>query len=182
MKELPQSIAEFPQKSRTKIAMNFSEKHLTVIPIPNEKNTICLGRHLASILRLGDCLTLSGDLGSGKSFLARSIIRFLMHDDALEVLSPTFTLVQLYDASIPVAPFDFYRLSSPQEEVALGFDEILNERICIIEWPEIVRSLLPKKYIDILLSQGKTGRKATISAVRCIISHINQINRSTSQQ
>ncbi|WP_244464458.1 tRNA (adenosine(37)-N6)-threonylcarbamoyltransferase complex ATPase subunit type 1 TsaE [Candidatus Liberibacter africanus] len=161
------------------MTMNFSEKNLTIIPLLHEKNTVCLGNHLASILKLGDCLTLSGDLGAGKTFLARSIIRFLTKNPELEVLSPTFTLVQLYDASIPIAHFDFYRLSGHQEVFELGLDEILNERICIIEWPEIGRKILPQKTIDIQLSQDKNGRKATVSAEKWIISHLNKIKSPT---
>ncbi|MEG8099111.1 tRNA (adenosine(37)-N6)-threonylcarbamoyltransferase complex ATPase subunit type 1 TsaE [Candidatus Liberibacter brunswickensis] len=154
--------------------MKFYEENIAIIPLPNEENTILLGKCLASILQLGDCLNLSGDLGSGKTFLARSIIRFLANNNELEVLSPTFTLVQLYEASIPIAHFDFYRLSSYQEIFELGFDEILSERICIIEWPEIGKSFLPKKSIDIQLNQEKNGRQATISAEKWIISYLNK--------
>lgn len=162
--------------------MNFSDTHSTIISLPHEKETILLGHTLAYVLKLGDCLTLSGDLGSGKSFLARSIIRFLSNNNELEVLSPTFTLVQLYEASIPIAHFDFYRLSSHQELFELGFDEILNERLCIIEWPDIGKELLPSQCICIHLEQEKNGRKATILSSKWIISHLNQMINQASQE
>ena len=80
------------------------------LPLAGEADTIRLGGDLALALKPGDCLAMSGDLGAGKSTLARAFLRAMAQDPQLEVPSPTFTLVQLYDLRIPVAHFDFYRL------------------------------------------------------------------------
>ena len=80
-------------------------------------------------LRSGDVLLLKGDLGAGKSTLARAIIRTLADDPTLEVPSPTFTLVQAYDTRVPVRHFDLYRLSSPEELTELGLDEALQDAL-----------------------------------------------------
>ncbi|EMS36533.1 hypothetical protein G653_01207 [Candidatus Liberibacter americanus PW_SP] len=146
------------------------------IPLINEKDTIQLGHNLASILKCGDCVTLSGEIGSGKTFLARSIIRFLLKKDNLEVLSPTFTILQIYESKIPIAHFDFYRLSNIQDFFELGFDELLSEGICIVEWPDVGKELLPSNRICIQLDQENIKRKATISAEKWIIDHIMNKN------
>ncbi|MBL0848757.1 MAG: tRNA (adenosine(37)-N6)-threonylcarbamoyltransferase complex ATPase subunit type 1 TsaE [Candidatus Liberibacter ctenarytainae] len=147
-----------------------------IMPLPHETDTICLGKNLACILKRGDCLALSGDLGSGKSFLARAIIRYLKQNEALEVLSPTFTLVQIYESKIPIAHFDFYRLSNPKDFFELGFDDLLNEGICIVEWPDLGKQFLPRNRIRIQLDYEKTGRKATVLAEKEIINHLYSIS------
>ncbi|MBA5724296.1 tRNA (adenosine(37)-N6)-threonylcarbamoyltransferase complex ATPase subunit type 1 TsaE [Candidatus Liberibacter sp.] len=149
--------------------MFFLMQDSMTISLSCERDTIRLGNNIARILKLRDCISLSGDIGSGKSFLARSIIRFLTKNEKLEVLSPTFTLVQIYDAKIPIAHFDFYRLSGPQDFFEIGFDETLHEGICIVEWPERGEEFLPTHRIRIHLDQEGTGRTATISAKNSII-------------
>lgn len=142
------------------------------IPLINETDTIQLGHNLACILKCGDCITLSGEIGAGKTFLARSIIRYLLQKDNLEVLSPTFTIVQIYESKIPIAHFDFYRLSNRQDFFELGFDELLSEGICIVEWPDVVKELLPSNRICLRIDQENIKRSATISAEKWIINHI----------
>lgn len=88
--------------------------------LKDEAATIQLGEDLALALKVGDCLALSGDLGAGKSTLARAFLRAVADDDGLEVPSPTFTLVQSYDLRIPVAHFDLYRLADSSELDELG--------------------------------------------------------------
>src|SRR5690606_36427200 len=83
--------------------------------LADDAATARLGEDLAMALRPGDVLALSGDLGAGKSTLARALIRALADDDNLDVPSPTFTLVQSYDARFPVHHFDLYRLASAYE-------------------------------------------------------------------
>ncbi|AGA65354.1 ATPase YjeE [Liberibacter crescens BT-1] len=140
--------------------------------LPNEYETIRFGKYLAHRLNPRDCLTLSGDIGAGKSVLARAIIRILSENDILEVLSPTFTLIQIYDAKIPIAHCDFYRLSTQQEYIELGLDEILNEGICIIEWPEIIRDFLPCFSISIHIKEENNGRNLIISSKYFIMKRI----------
>lgn len=132
--------------------------------LPDEAATILLGQDLALALRQGDVLALHGDLGAGKSTLARSLIRTLADDTDLEVPSPTFTLVQSYEARFPIHHFDLYRLSSPAELDELGFDEMLEQGAALVEWPERAGGHLPQTAIHIELLERDGGRLARISA------------------
>ena len=94
-----------------------------------------IGARLASVLRAGDVIALSGDLGAGKTTLARTILQALGHRG--EVPSPTFTLVQTYsDLAVPVAHADLYRLESPAEAEPLALDDWLLDGALLLEWPE----------------------------------------------
>lgn len=106
--------------------------------LPEEGATEDLGRFLAEFLLPGDLVALSGGLGGGKTTLARAMIRELTGDPALEVPSPTFTLVQPYEGRYgrSVVHADLYRLRSPDELVELGFDEMTDDAITLVEWPE----------------------------------------------
>ncbi|WP_179945875.1 tRNA (adenosine(37)-N6)-threonylcarbamoyltransferase complex ATPase subunit type 1 TsaE, partial [Methylobacterium indicum] len=108
------------------------------IVLPDESATEDLGRFLAEILRPGDLVALSGGLGGGKTTLARAIIREIVGDPELEVPSPTFTLVQPYEGrnGQAVVHADLYRLRGPDELVELGFDEMTERAIALVEWPD----------------------------------------------
>lgn len=110
-----------------------------------------LGAAVARQLGAGDIVALYGELGAGKTTLARALIAALGY--AGEVPSPTFTMVQYYDLS-PVAVWhiDLYRIDDPNEIIELGFEETLAEAISLIEWPERMGSLLPANRLDIVLS------------------------------
>ncbi len=131
--------------------------------LADETETARLGEDLALSLRPGDVLALKGDLGAGKSTLARALIRALADDPTLDVPSPTFTLVQSYDTRIPVHHFDLYRLSSADELNELGFDEALTQGAALVEWPERVGAHLPETSVLIELAQHGEGRLARLS-------------------
>ncbi|TPL77247.1 tRNA (adenosine(37)-N6)-threonylcarbamoyltransferase complex ATPase subunit type 1 TsaE [Mesorhizobium sp. B2-3-15] len=131
--------------------------------LADETQTARLGEDLALALRVGDVLALKGDLGAGKSTLARALIRVLADDAGLEVPSPTFTLVQSYDTRVPVHHFDLYRLSSAAELDELGFEEALAQGAALIEWPERADGYLPKATVLIELVQHGEGRLARLS-------------------
>ncbi len=141
-----------------------NDRTVFTIALKDEADTARLGEDLALALKAGDCLALSGDLGAGKSTLARALLRALADDEGLEVPSPTFTLVQTYPLRIPVAHFDLYRLADSSELDELGFDEALSDGICIVEWPEIGAEALPHDRIALTLEHKGTGRLATITA------------------
>lgn len=135
------------------------------ISLANETETIRFGEDFALALAKGDLVTLSGDLGAGKSTLARSIIRSLANNTALDVPSPTFTLVQSYpDLRLPVAHADLYRLSSGAELDELGLDEALQEGVVLVEWPERGEGYLPAPAFAVTLVHEGEGRKLVIEA------------------
>jgi len=136
-----------------------------VLPLPDLAATERLGRALAAILRPGDVVALHGDLGAGKTALARAVIRALPSPSGgaegaaeEEVPSPTFTLVQTYERDpAPVWHFDLYRIEDPEETHELGLSEALDGGITLIEWPERLGGLLPAGALSLTLSYAKAG-------------------------
>ncbi|TWG88952.1 hypothetical protein L598_000900000310 [Mesorhizobium sp. J18] len=133
------------------------ERHL-----PDEQATNRLGEDIAVVLKAGDVVALRGDLGAGKTTLARAIIRSLADDPALEVPSPTFTLVQAYETRIQVHHFDLYRLGSPEELEELGLDEAAASGVGLIEWPERAEGRITGA-INVALREQGDGRVAEVS-------------------
>ena len=132
--------------------------------LPDEGATERLGNDIAAALRPGDAVLLHGDLGAGKTSLARAVIRSLAGDRALEVPSPTFTLVQNYALRFPVQHVDLYRLADPGEVEELALDEALEESVILVEWPERAGGLLPPQDVDITLTPSGDGRIASFTA------------------
>ena len=120
-----------------------------------------LGRALAERLQPGDVIALSGDLGAGKTTLARAILAGLGHEG--EVPSPTFTLVQTYeDLRLPVAHVDLYRLDLPEEADALALDDFLVDGALLVEWPErLGRKIWPERLWLRLDGAGGADRRLT---------------------
>jgi tRNA threonylcarbamoyl adenosine modification protein YjeE len=132
--------------------------------LPGEASTMLLGQDIAMALRPGDTIALCGDVGAGKSTLARALLRALAADPALEVPSPTYTLCQRYELVFPVSHFDFYRLSGPDDIDELGFDEAIEAGAAIVEWPQRAHGRMPAGTLWIELStSGNGGRTAAIS-------------------
>lgn len=131
--------------------------------LPDEAATTQLGEDLAMAVRPGDVFLLDGDLGAGKSTLARGLIRALAGDPVHEVPSPTFTLVQSYDTPVPVHHFDLYRLSSSEELEELGFDEAVNSGVALVEWPERATDAMPATSLRIAFQHEGDGRRITIT-------------------
>lgn len=132
----------------------------------NEAATEAAGRLLAHSLRVGDVIALSGDLGAGKSCLARGLLAGLGFEG--ETPSPTFALVIPYDppaVRLPVMHVDLYRLESVEDALELGLDEALKESALIIEWPERLGSALWPHALKIRLEDaGSLGRRLTACA------------------
>ncbi|WP_428644514.1 tRNA (adenosine(37)-N6)-threonylcarbamoyltransferase complex ATPase subunit type 1 TsaE [Roseibium sp.] len=135
------------------------------LQISDEAGTRQLANDLAMVLRPGDVLCLSGDLGAGKSTLTRALLRSLAGDPELEVPSPTFTLVQTYDFDrFDLSHFDLYRLEEPEELEELGLDDLLEEGAALIEWPEKADEFLPSKALWVRITQPvEDGDKRTFS-------------------
>jgi tRNA threonylcarbamoyl adenosine modification protein YjeE len=136
--------------------------------LANEAATAQLMADLALLLSAGDVITLTGDLGAGKTAAARALIRYLAQDDELEVPSPTFTLAQTYDMSpFPVLHADLYRVNDPDELEEIGLSPLPDGTVALIEWPERAPDMLPPDRIDIALSHrpslGSGARAAEIT-------------------
>ena len=162
------------------------------IDLPDESATVSLAADIASLLQPGDLVTLSGELGCGKTTFARALIRSLTGDPALEVPSPTFTLLQVYDsvikdgAKFPIVHADLFRIKEPSELAELGWDEAAEGALVIVEWPERAGGGLSGDRLDIAFHTdvakspdyrlgavtgiGAFGRRLTLSrAVRSIL-------------
>lgn len=126
---------------------------MPVIELPNEAATAAFAARLAAVTAAGDIIALKGDLGAGKTSLARAFIR--ARGGGEEVPSPTFTLVQVYDVR-PTAiwHFDLYRLNAPEEAWELGIEDAFSDAVSLIEWPERLGSLLPPRRLEITLLFG----------------------------
>jgi len=138
--------------------------YTAIIILNGDLESRIFAERFSSILRPGDIVALSGELGAGKTFLARAIIQALGGPE--EVPSPTFTLVQTYDLSpAPVWHFDLYRLSKPEDAYELDIEDAFVDAISLIEWPERLGALLPRDRLDIHLAYGDTpdSRVATIT-------------------
>ena len=125
--------------------------------LPDEASTTRLGAAVAAVLSPGEAVCLWGPLGAGKSTLARGLIRSLTRPDE-EAPSPTFTLVQFYDApGLRLAHFDLYRLTRPDEAYEIGLDEALEGGAAVFEWPERLEGRLPLDRLDIELEIVREG-------------------------
>ncbi|MBB2180948.1 tRNA (adenosine(37)-N6)-threonylcarbamoyltransferase complex ATPase subunit type 1 TsaE [Gluconacetobacter tumulicola] len=134
------------------------------INLPSPEATGDLARRLARAARPGDAILLSGVLGAGKSVFSRAFLRAACGDPEMEVPSPTFTLVQAYDAPVaPVAHFDLWRLDGPGGLHELGWDDAC-EGIVLVEWPDRLGALTPVEALRIeLLVTGEETRAARIA-------------------
>ncbi len=120
------------------------------VTLANEQATQRLAMDVAAALEPGDLVTLSGDLGAGKTTFARALIRYLAGDDTIEVPSPTFTLLQTYDLPrFPLVHADLYRLSGAAELAELGFDDLPAGAVVLMEWPDRAAGFLPPDRLDI---------------------------------
>ena len=147
------------------------------LTLKNLDETLGLGRTIARHLRAGDVIALSGDLGVGKTTLARGIISPILEEsglDAEEIPSPTFTLVQPYpwphknDPEREIWHIDLWRLDDPNEAAELGFDEATSRHAIIIEWPEKLAQLRdhflgPQTFNITLTTIDENARKISLS-------------------
>ncbi len=138
------------------------------VALADEQATRRLVVDIAAVLGPGDLVTLSGDLGAGKSTFARALIRHLGGDETIEVPSPTFTLMQVYDLPrFPLVHADLYRLSGPSELAELGFEDVSEGAVTLLEWPDRAAGFLPPDRLDVALTlvpqQGETFRHARVT-------------------
>ncbi|NCQ18326.1 MAG: tRNA (adenosine(37)-N6)-threonylcarbamoyltransferase complex ATPase subunit type 1 TsaE [Ignavibacteria bacterium CG_4_8_14_3_um_filter_37_9] len=121
-----------------------------VYHIFSEEETIALAKSFAAILQKGDCVALTGNLGTGKTFFVKALCKEFLIDDAK---SPTFALLNVYSGKEKFFHFDFYRVRTERELLDIGFHDYLNdeEAISLIEWADLFPALLPKKRYEIVI-------------------------------
>ncbi len=120
----------------------------------SEQDTINFAENFANQLHKKDIIVLSGDLGSGKTKFVQGILKHFGLEN--EISSPTFTIVNEYNANIcPIYHFDVYRLADIDEFYAMGGEEYFENGICLIEWGEIIEDALPSNYIKITFSKNE---------------------------
>lgn len=130
---------------------------------PDETATEHFAARLAAKSKKGDVLLLSGPLGAGKTSFARAFIRAVAKNPALQIPSPSFTLLQSYEtASATIFHYDLWRLTGPEALEELGWDEA-QEGIVLVEWPDRLGVLTPPQALAISLSLRLPGREITIS-------------------
>ncbi len=132
----------------------------------SEEETIKLGKKMASQLKCGDIIILSGDLGSGKTKLTEGILTYFNLQD--EISSPTFTIVNEYCAQIlNLYHFDVYRLNDIDEFEAIGGEEYFEKGACIIEWGELIEDILPNDYVKIEFSRDLENENKRYIKISC---------------
>jgi tRNA threonylcarbamoyl adenosine modification protein YjeE len=138
------------------------------VALEDEQATHRLMLDIAALIEPGDLITLSGDLGAGKTTFARALIRHLAGDESIEVPSPTFTLMQAYELPrFTLVHADLYRLSGPAELAELGFEDIAERGVVLLEWPDRAAGFLPADRLDVALTlspqHGPTFRHARVT-------------------
>ena len=125
---------------------------LTVIS-GSAAQTVALGERLGALMKEGDFIALTGELGSGKTQFARGVAAGIGVDPAVPVTSPTYTLMNIYHGRLLLYHFDLYRLAGDQDVADLGFEEYFyGTGVCLVEWPERLGCLLPEERLTVLFS------------------------------
>jgi tRNA threonylcarbamoyladenosine biosynthesis protein TsaE len=135
-----------------------------LIELPDLNATQALAAQVAALVQAGDAILLEGELGAGKTAFARAFLRAAARDPALEVPSPTFTLVQDYATpSGMVHHFDLWRLDGPSGMTELSWDEASDD-VVLVEWPDRLGQLRPIDALTVALHiTGQTSRRAVLS-------------------
>lgn len=132
--------------------------------LPDEAATNDLARQISPLLRAGDSVLLSGQIGAGKTTFARALIRARIGDPMLEVPSPSFSLVQIYEQlQVTLWHVDLYRLSGPDEAAELGLAMAFETAICLIEWPDRLGGLTPPDALGLAFVALPFGHSVTLS-------------------
>ena len=150
------------------------------LPKATEHAVFRLAHLIALKIRPGDTLALYGDLGAGKTTFARALIRAVLGDGDAEVPSPTFALVQTYDAPrVALVHADLYRLADESEALELGIGDLADRGAVIIEWPERAPSLLGPDRLDIALveKEGAAQRDVTITAHGTWVARLERLQK-----
>ena len=133
-----------------------------IVNLDNEKITNDFGATLSELIKEGDIILLEGEMGSGKTFLARSIISNLLEEKfkEMEIPSPTFTLIQVYKCkNFILGHADLYRIKNKNELDALGIEDVLERGPLLVEWPEKIKEFYKNDTLEIKF-KDISGRKS----------------------
>ncbi|MBV8791647.1 MAG: tRNA (adenosine(37)-N6)-threonylcarbamoyltransferase complex ATPase subunit type 1 TsaE, partial [Pseudolabrys sp.] len=152
------------------------------VALPDEPATLRLMAEIAAAIEPSDLITLSGDLGAGKTTFARALIRHLAGDEKIEVPSPSFTLIQFYELPrFSVAHADLYRLNGPSELAELGFDDLPDKAVTLVEWPDRAAGFLPENRLDIAFTlapqQSATYRNVRVTGYGTFAPRVDRIKQ-----
>lgn len=141
----------------------------------SEYKTKEYARNLAGILKKGDVIVLSGELGAGKTKFVEGILNYFSLQD--EISSPTFTIVNEYkNDEISIFHFDLYRLSDIYEFENIGGEEYFNKGICIFEWGELIEDILPNDYLKISFSKQNDNENIRILNIEPVGDRFKEID------
>lgn len=137
-----------------------------IVNLHTEKATNQFGKIISKLIKVGDIIFLSGEMGSGKTFLARSIITSLLKEE-IEIPSPTFTIIQEYECKeFTIAHADLYRIKNKNELEALGIDEILEKGSILIEWPEKLKNTYENDTLEIKFLEIKEKKSLSLVNIK----------------
>jgi N-acetylmuramate 1-kinase len=150
------------------------------VTLADEAATVRFARDIGAALEPGDLVALSGALGAGKTTFARALIRHLAADDAIEVPSPTFTLMQTYELPrFALVHADLYRLAGTAELAELGFEDLPEGSVILLEWPDRAAGLLPPDRLDITFTLtpqlGAEERNARVVGYGALAARVERI-------
>jgi tRNA threonylcarbamoyladenosine biosynthesis protein TsaE len=136
---------------------------LATIISRNPEDTFSIGRIIGESLSAGDIVALSGDLGTGKTYLTKGIARGLGVSEQYQITSPTFTLINEYPGRLTLYHFDLYRLETFLDMINLGYEEYLfGEGVSVIEWAEKASDILPDETIFVSLTYLDENRRRMV--------------------
>ena len=147
--------------------------------LPTADDTAACALRLAPFLGAGDCILLEGELGAGKTHFARALIQAKLAGVGLkeDVPSPTYTLVQIYDAgSLRIWHVDLYRLQSAEELVELGLEEAFGEALILIEWPDRMGEMAPADALFLRFEMRENGRKLHASGPTRLLNQLREFD------
>lgn len=125
--------------------------------VDSVEQTASLGQRLGALLQRGDCVCLTGDLGTGKTAFTGGIAKSLGIDDY--ITSPTFTIVNEYEGRLPLYHFDVYRIGDVSEMHETGYDEYISgDGITVIEWAELISEILPDERIEVIIEKDRLDK------------------------
>ncbi len=133
----------------------------TLLKTNSRSETVALGRGLGQLLRPGDVVALAGELGTGKTMLAKGIAVGLGVKSENEVKSPTYVLMHIYNGDCPIYHLDLFRLETGADVENIGWDDLLDGNgVVLIEWAKKIGGYLPKNYLEVeIKAAGETGRE-----------------------